>query len=89
MTPDPSRSTFRFEKLRVNATLTLAGGETVSGCFFVADSASHDGCERIAEVLVRVRFPQPRPAFAVPGRLATTPARALSGAAGVRGPPRA
>jgi hypothetical protein len=51
MTPDPSRSSFRFEKRRVNATLTLAGGETVSGCFFVADSASHDGCERIAELL--------------------------------------
>ena len=45
MTPDPSRSSFRFEKLRVGATLTLAGGETVTGYFFVADSASHDGSE--------------------------------------------
>ena len=45
--------------------------------------------ERIAEVLARVRFPRPRPAFAVPGRLAITPAHALRGAAGVRGPPRA
>lgn len=51
MTPDPSRSGFRFEKIRVKATLTLAGGETVSGCFFVADSASHDGFERVAELL--------------------------------------
>jgi len=51
MTPDPSRSSFRFEKLRVGATLTLAGGETVTGYFFVADSASHDGSERIGELL--------------------------------------
>jgi hypothetical protein len=45
--------------------------------------------ERIAEILARVRFPRRRPALAVPIRLATTPAHALRGAAGVRGPPRA
>ena len=45
--------------------------------------------ERIAEVLALVRFPRPQPALAVSLRLATTPARALRGAAGVRGPPRA
>lgn len=51
MTPDPARSGFRFEKRRASAVLTLAGGETVTGSFFVAGSASHEGPERVAELL--------------------------------------
>ena len=45
-------SEFRFEKLRVSATLTLAPGTAVSGSFFVASQTSnHEGAERIGDVL--------------------------------------
>jgi hypothetical protein len=45
-------SEFRFEKLRVSATLTLAPGTSVSGSFFVASQTSnHEGAERIGDLL--------------------------------------
>jgi hypothetical protein len=45
-------SEFRFEKQRVSATLTLAPGTSVNGCFFVAARTSnHDGAERIGDLL--------------------------------------
>jgi hypothetical protein len=51
MTPEPVKSRFRFEKRRAAAVVTLVGGESVKGCFFVAGSASHEGPERVAELL--------------------------------------
>ena len=51
MSPDPARSAFRFEKRRTKAVVTLVGGETVRGAFFVAGSANHDGLESVAELL--------------------------------------
>ncbi|PYR70630.1 MAG: hypothetical protein DMF87_07520 [Acidobacteria bacterium] len=45
-------SEFRFEKLRISATLTLAPGTSVSGSFFVAGQTSnHEGAERIGDLL--------------------------------------
>ena len=45
-------SEFRIEKRRTEATLTLATGATVRGCFFLAaSSASHAGPERVADLL--------------------------------------
>lgn len=45
-------SEFRFEKQRVSATLTLAPGTSVSGCFFVAAHTAHRaGAERIGDLL--------------------------------------
>lgn len=45
-------SQFRFEKIRVSATLTLGTGETVDGCFFVAGFlASHGRPERVGDLL--------------------------------------
>lgn len=45
-------SEFRFEKQRVSATLLLAPGTSVNGCFFVAGQTSmHDGAERIGDLL--------------------------------------
>ena len=45
-------SAFRFEKQRVSATLTLAPGTSVSGCFFVAGHTAHRaGAERIGDLL--------------------------------------
>ena len=45
-------SAFRFEKQRVPATLTLAPGTSVSGCFFVAGHTAHRaGAERIGDLL--------------------------------------
>jgi len=45
-------SEFRFEKLQVPAELTFAVGPPVTGTFFVAGSASsHDGPERVGELL--------------------------------------
>src|SRR5215216_3433757 len=51
MIADPARSGFRFEKRRADAMVTLVGGETVRGSFFVGGSASHEGPERVAELL--------------------------------------
>jgi hypothetical protein len=45
-------SEFRFEKLRISATLTLAPGTSVSGSFFVAGQTSnHGGAERVGDLL--------------------------------------
>jgi hypothetical protein len=45
-------STFRFEKQRVPATLILAPGTSVSGCFFVAGHTAHRaGAERVGDLL--------------------------------------
>src|SRR3954469_10804764 len=47
MEPDEeSASAYRFEKRRVPATITLVGGESVTGVFFV-------GVERVGELLNR------------------------------------
>jgi hypothetical protein len=48
----PDNSRFRVEKARTHAMLTLANGETVPGCFFVAGaSARSSGPERVLDVL--------------------------------------
>jgi hypothetical protein len=45
-------SQFRVEKRRAEAVLTLAGGATIRGSFFLADStAMHLGPERVADLL--------------------------------------
>ena len=47
-----SSSEFRIEKRRAEAVVTLVGGETVRGCFFLAGGTSrHDGAERINDLL--------------------------------------
>ncbi|MDH4063830.1 MAG: hypothetical protein OEW19_05480 [Acidobacteriota bacterium] len=48
----PQPSVFRVEKLRSHATLTLATGEVVAGCFFLSPSSAHlPGPERVGELL--------------------------------------
>jgi hypothetical protein len=45
-------SEFRIEKRRAEATLTLATGTSVRGCFFLSGSAAgHLGPERVADLL--------------------------------------
>jgi hypothetical protein len=45
-------SEFRIEKRRAEAVVTLVGGETVRGCFFLAGGTSrHDGAERVSDLL--------------------------------------
>ena len=45
-------SEFRVEKARADAVLTLSDGTSVHGCFFVAgSSATHEGPERVKDVL--------------------------------------
>lgn len=45
-------SEFRVEKQRVSAELTLTTGGTLTGSFFVAASAAtHDGAERLGDLL--------------------------------------
>ncbi len=45
-------SEFRFEKVRVSATLTLAQGTSVNGSFFVAPHTSfHQARERVGDLL--------------------------------------
>lgn len=52
MTPQRSTSEFRFEKRRADATLTLVGGEVVTGCFFIAaGSTRRAGGERVSDLL--------------------------------------
>jgi hypothetical protein len=53
MATEPIRfSEFHVEKQRVDAVLTLTGGESTSGCFFVAGgSARHAGPERVGDLL--------------------------------------
>ena len=47
---DPSE--YRIEKLRTPATVVLSNGTSVRGAFFVAgSSATHDGPERVKDVL--------------------------------------
>jgi hypothetical protein len=52
MDPHPTRSEFRFEKRRADAVLTLVDGESIKGCFFIADGTPrHEGAERIGDLL--------------------------------------
>jgi hypothetical protein len=53
MATEPVRfSQFRVEKQRADAALTLSGGESMRGCFFVAGgSARHAGPERVGDLL--------------------------------------
>ena len=52
MAGESEGSEFRFEKRRAEASVTLVGGESASGSFFVAGARSnHDGAERVGEVL--------------------------------------
>jgi len=45
-------SVYRFEKRRIDATVTLSSGDCTRGCFFVAgDSIRHGGPERLIDVL--------------------------------------
>ena len=48
-------SEYRFEKRRAEAVVTLAGGEVVRGCFFLAAGSTpptrHEGAERIGDLL--------------------------------------
>ena len=47
-----SRAELRYEKRRAEAVVTLAGGESVRGCFFVAaGSPLHAGAERVGDLL--------------------------------------
>ena len=55
-TPDvnsePSPSDFRIVKQRTDAVVTLSGGLTTQGCFFIAGgSARHTGPERVGDLL--------------------------------------
>ena len=52
MSTSTAPSTFRVEKRRADATVTLSSGQTERGCFFLASSSSrHDGPERVADLL--------------------------------------
>jgi hypothetical protein len=52
MEPLTSSSEFRFEKRRTDAVITLVGGESVTGCFFIAGgTARHKGPERVSDLL--------------------------------------
>jgi hypothetical protein len=52
MSASHSASEYRVEKRRIEATLTLTGGHTVSGCFFVSvRGQQHEGPERVDELL--------------------------------------
>ena len=45
-------SEFRFEKQRVDASITASSGQTMRGCFFTAGASRHgDGPERVGELL--------------------------------------
>lgn len=45
-------SEFRFEKQRVDASITSSSGQTMRGCFFTASATQHsDGPERVGELL--------------------------------------
>jgi hypothetical protein len=52
MAGESEESEFRFEKRRTEASVTLVGGESVRGSFFVAVARSnHEGIERVGELL--------------------------------------
>jgi len=45
-------SEFRFEKRRVDATVTLSSGRSTAGCFFTAAASARDnGPERVGDLL--------------------------------------
>jgi hypothetical protein len=45
-------SVYRFEKRRIDATVTVSSGEATRGCFFAAgDSLRHGGPERLIDLL--------------------------------------
>lgn len=49
---EPTDSTFRVEKERAHAILTLSSGQSAEGCFFLASPSSHGvGRERVGELL--------------------------------------
>jgi hypothetical protein len=48
----PGKSEYRFEKRRVDATITLSSGQSTTGYFFTAnDDARHSGPERVGDLL--------------------------------------
>src|SRR5262249_18783176 len=52
MGAQPDLSVYRFEKRRIDATVTLSSGDCTSGCFFAAgDSLRHGGPERLSDLL--------------------------------------
>jgi len=52
MTDEPEESEFRFEKQRAEASVTIVGGESATGSFFVAGAQSnHEGAQRVGELL--------------------------------------
>jgi len=52
MSAASSPSEFRFEKQRVEATITASSGQTTRGFFFTAGTGRHDaGRERVGELL--------------------------------------
>ena len=52
MGAQPDLSVYRFEKRRIDATVTLSSGDSTSGCFFAAgDSLRHSGPERLVDLL--------------------------------------
>ena len=52
MGPQADLSVYRFEKRRIDATVTLSSGQTTHGCFFAAgDSLRHGGPERLIDLL--------------------------------------
>jgi hypothetical protein len=52
MGAQPDLSVYRFEKRRIDATVTLSSGVATRGCFFAAgDSLRHGGPERLIDLL--------------------------------------
>jgi hypothetical protein len=52
MGAQPDSSVYRFEKRRIDATVTLSSGDSTRGCFFAAgDSTRHGGPERLIDLL--------------------------------------
>jgi hypothetical protein len=52
MGPQADPSVYRFEKRRIDATVTLSSGQTTHGCFFAAGgSLRHGGPERLVDLL--------------------------------------
>jgi hypothetical protein len=52
MAGESEESEYRFEKRRTEAAVTLVGGESARGCFFVAAAQSnHEGAQRVGELL--------------------------------------
>src|SRR5437868_1274885 len=52
MSSRPNPSEYRFEKRRINATVTLSSGETARGSLFrAAESTRYSGPERVGDLL--------------------------------------